>query len=420
MPDERHFLGSLFDKAVEAAQAEYLIPGRLPSRLPGRTIVIGAGKAAAAMAHAVESNWSGELSGLVITPYGHAVACKQIEVVEAAHPVPDAAGFEAAHRIPAFVSGLSAEDLVICLLSGGGSALLPIPAAGISIQDKQSITGELLRCGADIGEINCVRKHLSAVKGGRLAAACSPARIVTLAISDVPGNDASSIASGPTVADATSSEMALDILRRYGLSVPNNVMQRLQSPFAETLKPGDPVFDNTSFEIIASSDDAMNAAAGLALELGIEPLVLGDLQGNATELAQEHAAFAQQIARGDGPVQPPCVLISGGETTVQVRGQGRGGRNSEYCLALALALESHPRIHAIACDTDGIDGTEDNAGCFVTPDTLLRAQQRSLDANDLLDDNDSYRFFSEIGDLIVTGPTRTNVNDFRAIFVGNY
>ena len=420
MPDERHFLGSLFDKAVEAAQAEYLIPGRLPSRLPGRTIVIGAGKAAAAMAHAVESNWSGELSGLVITPYGHAVACKQIEVVEAAHPVPDAAGFEAAHRIPAFVSGLSAEDLVICLLSGGGSALLPIPAAGISIQDKQSITGELLKCGANIGEINCVRKHLSAVKGGRLAAACSPARIVTLAISDVPGNDASSIASGPTVADATSSEMALDILRRYGLSVPNNVMERLQSPFAETLKPGDPVFDNPSFEIIASSADAMNAAAGLALELGIEPLVLGDLQGNATELAQEHAAFAQQIARGDGPVQPPCVLISGGETTVQVRGQGRGGRNSEYCLALALALESHPRIHAIACDTDGIDGTEDNAGCFVTPDTLLRAQQRSLDANDLLDDNDSYRFFSEIGDLVVTGPTRTNVNDFRALCVGNY
>lgn len=420
MQDKKHFLKTLFDKAVEAAQAEYLIPGRLPSRPPGRTIVIGAGKAAAAMAQAVENNWSGVLSGLVITPYGHAVACQQIEVVEAAHPVPDAAGSEAAHRMLTYVSDLSAEDLVICLLSGGGSALLPIPAEGISFQDKQSITGELLKCGANIGEINCVRKHLSAVKGGRLAAACSPAQIVTLAISDVPGNDVSSIASGPTVADATSSDMALDILQRYGLGVPGNVMKHLKSPLAETPKPGDPVFNNTSFDVLASSDDAMNAAARLARDFDIEPLVLGDLQGDAAELAQEHAALTKKIVSGSGPVQPPCVLISGGETTVQVRGQGRGGRNSEYCLALALALDSHPRIHAIACDTDGIDGTEDNAGCYVTPDTLLRAQHQSLDANSLLDDNDSYRFFSEIGDLVITGPTRTNVADFRAILIGNH
>ncbi len=420
MQDKKHFLKTLFDKAVEAAQAEYLIPGRLPSRPPGRTIVIGAGKAAAAMAQAVENNWSGVLSGLVITPYGHAVACQQIEVVEAAHPVPDAAGSEAAHRMLTYVSDLSAEDLVICLLSGGGSALLPIPAEGISFQDKQSITGELLKCGANISEINCVRKHLSAVKGGRLAAACSPAQVFTLAISDVPGNDVSSIASGPTVADATSSEMALDILQRYGLGVPDNVMKYLKSPLAETPKPGDPVFNNTSFDVLASSDDAMNAAAGLARDFDIEPLVLGDLQGDAAELAQEHAALTKKIDSGSGPVQPPCVLISGGETTVQVRGQGRGGRNSEYCLALALALDSHPRIHAIACDTDGIDGTEDNAGCYVTPDTLLRAQHQSLDANSLLDDNDSYRFFSEIGDLVITGPTRTNVADFRAILIGSH
>lgn len=417
MPDERHFLRALFDKAVEATQAENLIPGRLPCCPSGKTVVIGAGKAVAAMARSVEDNWTGELSGLVIAPYGHSVACDQIEVVEAAHPLPDAAGSEAAHRIHAIVSDLSAEDLVICLLSGGGSALLPIPAEGISFQDKKSMTGELLKCGANIGEINCVRKHLSAVKGGRLAAACSPARIVTLAISDVPGNDVSSIASGPTVPDVTSSDMAIEILQRYGLSVPKNVMEHLQSPLAETPNPGDPVFDNASFDVLATTDDAMNAAAALARECNIEPLVLGDLQGDATELAREHAVLAKKIISGAGPVQPPCVLISGGETTVRVRGQGRGGRNSEYLLALALALHGHPDIFALACDTDGIDGTEENAGCYVTPDSLQRADGLSLDAKSLLEENDSYRFFSEIGDLVITGPTRTNVNDFRAILV---
>ncbi len=419
MPDARLFLRSLFDKAVAAAQAENLIPGSLPARPKGKTVVIGAGKAVAAMARTVEDNWSGELSGLVITPYGHSVACDQIEVVEAAHPVPDAAGFEAAHQILMMVADLAEDDLVLCLLSGGGSALLPMPAEGINFQDKQSITGELLRCGADIAEINCVRRHLSAIKGGRLAVACSPAKIVTLAISDVPGNDASAIASGPTVPDATSSEMALDILRRYGLGVPDSVMKYLKSPAAETPKPGDPVFDNTSFDVLATSDDAMNAAAGLAREFDIEPLVLGDLQGDAAELAREHAALAKKIVSGTGPVRAPCILISGGETTVQVRGQGRGGRNSEYSLALVLALDGHPGIYAIACDTDGIDGSEDNAGCYVTPESLQRAQDRSLDAIGLLRDNDSYRFFSGIGDLVITGPTRTNVNDFRAILISD-
>jgi hydroxypyruvate reductase len=378
---------------------------------------MGAGKAAAAMAHAVESNWSGELSGLVVTPYGHAVQCNQIEVVEAAHPVPDTAGCNAAQRMLSMVHELTAEDLALCLLSGGGSALLPMPAEGITLQDKQSITNSLLKCGASIAEINCVRRHLSAIKGGRLAGACWPARIATLAISDVPGNDVSSMASGPTVADATTSTMALDILQRYGLDVPDNVVNHLNNAAAETLKPGDPAFENATVDILATSDDAMQAAAGLARELDIEPLVLGELQGSATELGLEHAALAKQIACGNGPVQPPCILVSGGETTVRVLGHGRGGRNSAYGLALALALDGHPEIFAIACDTDGIDGTEDNAGCFVTPDSLQRASAKSLDAGKLLDDNDSYHFFSEIGDLVETGPTRTNVNDFRAILI---
>jgi hydroxypyruvate reductase len=409
MADERQTLKSLFDKAVDAVQAENLIPGRLPPQPRGRTLVVGAGKAAAAMARAVENNWSGELSGLVITPYGHGVQCDRIEVIEAAHPIPDATGCDAAHRILTMASELGDQDLAMCLFSGGGSALLPLPAEGITLQDKQSITDGLLKCGANIVEINCVRRHLSAIKGGRLAAACSPARIVTLAISDVPGNDVSSMASGPTVADSTTSAMALEVLNRYGLSVPDNVMKHLQSAAAETLKPGDRSFDNASFDVLATSDDALQAAAGLARELGIEPMVLGDLQGDAAELARDHAAMAKQSA--------PGVLISGGETTVHVRGRGRGGRNSEYCLALALALDGHPGIYAIACDTDGIDGTEDNTGCFVTPDSLQRASAKSLDARKLLDENDSYRFFSEIGDLVETGPTRTNVNDFRAILI---
>jgi hydroxypyruvate reductase len=336
-------------------------------------------------------------------------------VVEASHPVPDASGADAAHRVLTMVASLDAEDLVLCLLSGGGSALLPVPAEGLTLRDKQSVTNALLRCGAKISEINCVRRHLSAIKGGRLATACWPARVVTLAISDVPGNDPSSIASGPTVADPTTSAMAIGILQRYRLRIEDHVIHYLNSAAAETPKPGDPVFDNTTFEILATSDDAMQAAATLARDLGIAPLVLGDLQGDAAELGRNHATLAKEIVFGKGSASPPCVLISGGETTVRVRGHGRGGRNAEYCLALALALDGHPDIYAIACDTDGIDGTENNAGCYVTPDSLHRAN--SLNAQDLLDDNDSYRFFSAIGDLVISGPTRTNVNDFRAILV---
>jgi hydroxypyruvate reductase len=420
MTDGRQFLRTLFDTAVAAAQPANLIPGKLPPCPRGRTLVIGAGKAAASMARAVEDNWPAALSGLVIAPYGHSLACQRIEVVEAAHPVPDSSGLDAAKRILAMVGELSDEDLVLCLLSGGGSALLSIPAEGISLQEKQSLTASLLRSGANIAEINCVRKHLSAIKGGRLAVACSPAQLVTLAISDVPGNDISVIASGPTVPDETSSKVALDILQAYDVAVPENIRAHLRSAAAETPKPGDPVFAGSETVILATADDAMNAAARVARQSNIESLVLGDLEGDATELAQSQAALAREIAAGTGPIQPPCVLISGGETTVRVRGKGKGGRNCEYALALAMALDRRPGIYAIACDTDGIDGTEDNAGCYVTPDSLHRADKQSLDAKSLLNENDSYRFFSGIGDLVVTGPTRTNVNDFRALLITNH
>jgi hydroxypyruvate reductase len=419
MPGETQYLRSLFDKAVAATQAENIVPGSLPPRPEGKTVVIGAGKAAASMARAVEDNWPADLEGLVITPYGHAVHCKRIEVVEAAHPLPDSTGLDAANRILGLVADLSAGDLVLCVLSGGGSALLALPATGISLPEKQTITAALLKSGASITRINCVRKHLSAIKGGRLAAACSPAQVLTLAISDVPGNDISVIASGPTVPDATSGKMALDVLRQYDITVPENIIKHLQDPGSETHKPGDAVFAKSAALILATADDAMEAAAHAARMDKVEPLLLGDLSGDATELATAQAALARQIAADAGPVHPPCVLISGGETTVNVRGTGKGGRNSEYALALAIALDGQPGIYAIACDTDGIDGTEDNAGCHVTPDSLHRAAARSLDAGSLLNDNDSYRFFAEIGDLVVTGPTRTNVNDFRAILITN-
>jgi hydroxypyruvate reductase len=420
MTENRQFLRTLFDTAVAAAQPANLIPGKLPPCPEGRTLVIGAGKAAASMARAVEDNWPAALSGLVISPYGHSLACQRIEVVEAAHPVPDSSGLDAAKRILTMAGDLSDEDLVLCLLSGGGSALLSIPAEGISLQEKQSLTGSLLRSGANIAEINCVRKHLSAIKGGRLAVACSPAHLVTLAISDVPGNDISVIASGPTVPDETSSKIALDILQAYDIAAPENICAHLRSAAAESPKPGDPVFAGSETVILATADDAMNAAARAARQCNIEPLVLGDLEEDATELAQSQAALARDIAAGTGPIQPPCVLISGGETTVRVRGKGKGGRNCEYALALALALDRRPGIYAIACDTDGIDGTEDNAGCYVTPDSLHRADKQSLDAKSLLNENDSYRFFSGLGDLVATGPTRTNVNDFRALLITNH
>ncbi len=384
----------------------------VPAKPAGRVVIIGAGKAAASMAKELEDQWSGPLEGSVIVPYGHGADCRWIAVIEASHPVPDEAGVAAAAEILQSVSNLSADDTVVCLISGGGSSLLCLPAEGVSLNEKQSITSQLLNAGAAIHEINCVRKKLSAIKGGRLAAACAPATVVTLIISDVPGNDVSMVASGPTIADESSPTEALEILDRYAVSVSAIARTAIENSTPVKIAEGD-------IRILATSDDAMLATAALATKYEITPYTLGDLSGDARSLGIEHAELAMQIAAGTGPVAPPCVILSGGETTVNVRGDGRGGRNGEYALSLAVALNGHPRIHAIACDTDGIDGGGDNAGSFVAPDTLARASAAGVDANELLERNDSYGFFTTTLDLVVTGPTRTNVNDFRAIFIAD-
>ncbi len=414
----RPFLENLFAAAVRAADPAVCVPPHLPPAPAGRTVAVGAGKAAAAMARAVEAHWTGELSGLVVTRYGHGLACERIEVVEAAHPVPDAAGREAAGRILAVLRGLTSDDLVLALISGGGSALLALPWEGLTLADKQQVNRALLASGASIAEMNCVRKHLSAIKGGRLAAAAYPARTLTLAISDVPGDDPATIASGPTVADPGTCEEALAILERYRIGMPGAVRAVLESGVSETPKPGDLRLAHSETRLIATAQDALAAAAGVARAAGVAPLVLGDaIEGEAREAAKVMAGIALACRRHGAPLAPPCVLLSGGETTVTVKGRGRGGRNAEFLLALALALDGAAGIHAIACDTDGIDGSEDNAGAVVAPDTLARARAAGLDARARLADNDGYGFFAALGDLVVTGPTRTNVNDFRAILV---
>jgi len=383
------------------------------------------------MARAVEEHWRGQLAGLVVTRYGHGVPCERIEVVEAAHPVPDVRGLEAAARILRLAEELTADDLLICLVSGGGSALLVLPASGITLEDKQTVSRALLRCGATIDDINCVRKHLSAVKGGRLAAAAHPARVVSYLISDVPGDDPSVIASGPTVPDPTTFANALAALGRLGVDAPPAVKARLLAGAGattlpglsdaapdETPKPGDPGFARDRVIMLATATDALAAAAAVARSAGITPVLLGDdLQGEARELGAEHARLALACAAGSGPVRPPCVILSGGESTVTVRGEGRGGRNSEYLLSLAIALDGHPAIWAIACDTDGIDGTEDNAGAVAGPRTMPGARAAGMDPLRQLVANDSYGLFAALGDLVQTGPTRTNVNDFRAVLV---
>jgi hydroxypyruvate reductase len=412
------FLRSLFDAALAAADPARCVAPHLPSPPKGRTIVVGAGKAAAKMARAVEDHWPGPLAGLVVTRYGHGVPCDRIEVVEAAHPVPDAAGQQAAARILAMVQGLSAEDLVLCLISGGGSALLALPVPGLTLEDKRAVNRALLKSGANIGEMNCVRKHLSAIKGGRLAAAAAPARLVSLLISDVPGDDPAVIASGPTVPDPTTFADALAVLTKYGIGEPAAVIARLRATQDETPKPGDPRLARTETTIIARPQDALAAAAALAAQAGFAPVILGDaIEGEAREVAIVHAGIARQVRRHGQPVPAPAVLISGGETTVTVRGRGRGGRNAEFLLALAVALDGASGIHAVAGDTDGIDGTEDNAGALLDPTSLARAAVCGMDPRRALADNDGYSVFAALGDLIVTGPTRTNVNDFRAILI---
>jgi glycerate 2-kinase len=416
--DPRQLLRDMFEAAVGAALPEKCVPPHLPPPPPGRTIVVGAGKAGGSMAKAVEDHWRGPLEGLVVTRYGHGVPCKRITVVEASHPVPDVAGQDAARRILSMVQGLTPDDLVLCLISGGGSALLALPADGVALTDKQVINKALLKSGATISEMNCARRHLSAVKGGRLAAAAYPARVVALMISDVPGDDPSVIASGPTVADATTSADALAILKKYSIDIPANVRAHLTSPKAETLKPGDPRLAAVANVMIATPQLSLEAAAAVARKAGLAPLILANaIEGEARDVALVHAAIARQVHGFYQPVPPPCVLISGGETTVTVRGTGRGGRNAEFLLALAVALDGHQGIYALAADTDGIDGTEDNAGALIGPDSLARAANLGVSAKSMLANNDGYSFFSAIGDLVITGPTLTNVNDFRAILV---
>ena len=416
--DPRALLRAMFDAAIAAALPDKTLPAYLPKPPKGRTLVVGCGKAAASMAKAVEDHWPGELSGMVVTRYGYNVPTQRIEVVEAAHPVPDESGRKAAERMLNMVQGLSADDLVLFLVSGGGSALLSLPAPGLALADKQAINKALLKSGANITEMNCVRKHLSAVKGGRLAAACAPAKVITLAISDIPGDDPAVIASGPTVADATTFADAVAILEKYGITEPKAVVDHLRAAKEETPKPGDPRLAKTELYMVAAPQMSLEAAAETARKAGVTPVILGDaIEGEAREVAMVHAGIARQVKRHGQPAKMPCVLLSGGETTVTVRGKGRGGRNAEFLLALAVALGGEPGIHALAGDTDGVDGTEDNAGAIITPDSLIRAAARKLDAKKMLADNDGYSFFSGLGDLVVTGPTLTNVNDFRAILI---
>ena len=417
--DPAALLRSMFDAAIAAAQPAHCLPPQLPPPPAGRTIVIGAGKASAAMARAFEDHWAGEVTGLVVTRYGHAVPCRKIEIVEAAHPVPDAAGMAAARRILDRVAGLRPDDLVVCLISGGGSALLALPLDGLALADKQDVNRALLASGATIGEMNCVRRHLSAIKGGRLGAACHPAQVVTLLMSDVPGDEPTDIASGPTVADPTTCADALDILRRHAIDVPAAVTRVLASGAGESVKPGDPRLARASTRIIATPQMALEAAAAVARDAGVAPLILGDsIEGEAREVGTVMAGIARQVAVHGQPIAPPCVLLSGGETTVTLRGSGRGGRNVEFLLSLAIGLDGRPGIHAIAGDTDGVDGQEEIAGALIGPDTLARARALGLRPRDSLANNDGHGFFGALGDGVVTGPTLTNVNDFRAILVG--
>jgi hydroxypyruvate reductase len=418
-PASPDLLRTLFKTATDAALPSVCVAGHLPAKPKGRIVVVGAGKAAAAMARAVEDQWGADVSGLVVTRYGHAVPTKYIEVLEAGHPVPDQAGVEASRRILQTVQGLTSDDLALCLISGGGSALLTLPAPGIMLEDKAAFTDQLLRSGATITEMNCVRKHLSAIKGGRLAMACHPARVVSLIISDVPGDDLSSIASGATVPDPSTYADALAVIDKYAIDAPKAILKVLKAAPDETAKPGDARFSSVENVLIATPQMALEAAARVAVEAGYTPMILSDrIEGESRDVALDLAVIARQVATHGDPLKAPAVLLSGGETTVTIKGKGgRGGPNSEFLLALAIALDGHVGIHAIACDTDGIDGSEDNAGAIIAPDTLARGLNVGLDAKAFLAGNDAYTYFKGLNDLVMCGPTLTNVNDFRAILI---
>ena len=425
--DSKTLLRAMFDAAIAAAQPALCLPAHLPNpaSVKGRTMIIGAGKASAAMARALEDNWTGRLNaltGLVITRYGYEVPCKHIEIVQAAHPVPDEAGLIATRRVRELVSNLTEHDLVIALISGGGSSLLVAPGEGLTLADKQAVNSALLKSGATITEMNCVRRHLSAIKGGRLAAVCHPAKLLTLLISDVPGDDPIDIASGPTVPDPTTCADALAIILRYRIDVPAAARALLESGAGESIKPGDARLQHCDTRIITAPQIALEAAASVARAAGITPYILGDsLEGEARDLGKTMAGIARQVATRGQPFKTPCVLLSGGETTVTMRGddasRGKGGRNVEFLLSLAVALQGLPGVYALAGDTDGVDGAEEIAGAVITPDTLARAWAQGINPRASLDNNDGHGFFKALGDSVVTGPTLTNVNDFRAILI---
>ena len=419
--NERELMRAMFDAAIASAQPALCVAPHLPrpEEVKGRLVVIGAGKASAAMARAVEDHWQGALTGLVVTRYGYKVACERIEIVEAAHPVPDAAGLAAAQRMLALAESLTADDVVLCLISGGGSALLPLPLPGLTLQDKQQVNRALLASGASISEMNTVRRHLSSIKGGRLAAACHPARVITLLLSDVPGDAPRDIASGPTVGDASTCQDALDIVQRYGIELPAPVRQVLESGAGESIKPQDPRLAGLTTRIIAAPQQALQAAAAIARQHGYTPYILSDaIEGEARDVGKVLAAIALQMAERGEPFRPPCALLSGGETTVTLRGQGRGGRNVECLLSFAIAARGHTRIHALMGDTDGVDGMEEIAGATASPDTLARAFAHGMRPQHSLDANDGHGFFEALGDSVITGPTLTNVNDFRVVLIG--
>lgn len=412
--DPVKFLNDMFHAGLAAADPLKIVPPHLPEKPKGRIIVVGAGKASAAMAKAVEQTWpDAAIEGLVVTRYGYGVPTDKIEIIEAAHPVPDEAGAKACERIMEMVEGLSEDDLVLALISGGGSALLTMPAPCLTREEKQEINKALLRSGAPIDKMNCVRKHLSAVKGGQLALAAAPAKVVTLIISDVPGDDPSVVASGPTLPDTSTQAEALAIIDQYNIPVSGAVRAYLSDPANETLKPGDSRMPPGEVKIVAKAQDMLMAAATYAASQGVEPIILGDaIEGEARIVGDDHGQEAFHYLR-----KSPAVLLSGGETTVTVTGNGKGGRNTEYLLAAAMAGIGHNQIYGIACDSDGIDGSEDNAGALFTPETLSKAKKLELYPEEYLNNNDAYCFFEAVDGLVKTGPTNTNVNDFRAILV---
>ncbi|MFT8790370.1 glycerate kinase type-2 family protein [Komagataeibacter saccharivorans] len=421
MAGERAFLTRLFRAAVAAADPEIVLGPFLPPRPKGKTVVVGAGKGVAQLAHALERLWDGPLSGVVVTRYGYGIPCRRIRVVEAGHPVPDQAGLDATGLLFAAVHGLEADDLVIALVCGGGSALLPAPAAGLSLQDEIALNEILLASGAPISVMNMIRKQVSRIKGGRLAAAAWPAQVVSLVVSDIPGDNPALVASGPTVPDAAGVQDALAAVRRYGMTLPPAIMHSLNTATAQAPSPDDPRFQRNTVHVIASASLSLEAAARTAEREGIPAAILSDsVEGEARDVAQVHAAIAREIVQRNRPFPRPVLLLSGGETTVTLKGHGKGGRNSEFALSLAIGISGVEGIHALAADTDGIDGSEDNAGTFVDTFTATRLYQRGMDPASLLRRNDAWTAFSALGDLFVTGPTGTNVNDFRAILIARH